>query len=99
MTSFLPNAAGTAPEDAREAAGNAGLRAPYLGKPLYADGREGSHGLLVIKDNDSLAQMASGPRPAAPLLPIVVQQYVPHGACLFKVDTPSPLSPASRAGL
>lgn len=69
----------------REAAGNAGLRAPYLGKPLFADGREGSHGLLVIKDEAGLQQVAKGPRPTAPSLPIVLQQYVAHGACLFKV--------------
>lgn len=78
--------AGRSPEDVREAAGNAGLRAPYLGKPLFADGREGSHGLLVIKDEAGLQQIATGPRPDAPALPIILQQYVPHGACLFKVS-------------
>lgn len=90
--------AGTSPQDVREAAGNAGLRAPYLGKPLFADGREGSHGLLVIKDESGLQQVAAGPRPNAPSLPIVLQQYVPHGACLFKVRTLflSPYFPPSR---
>lgn len=76
---------GQSPEDVREAAGNAGLRAPYLGKPLFADGREGSHGLLVIKDEQGLQQLAAGSRPAVPALPVILQQYVPHGACLFKV--------------
>ena len=81
---------GTSPEDAREAAGNAGLRAPYLCKPLWADGREGSHGLLVIRDEQGLEQLALGPRPSSPDFPLVLQQYVPHGACLFKVGSRPP---------
>lgn len=83
---------GQPPEDIREATGNAGLRPPYLGKPLYADGREGSHGLLVIKDEAGLLQLARGPKPAAPSLPIVLQEYVPHGACLFKVYVMGPIT-------
>lgn len=75
------------PEEAREAAGNAGLSAPFLGKPLYADGREGSHGLLVMADEEGLEQLAKGPRPTTPEFPIVLQHFVPHGACLFKVWT------------
>lgn len=77
--------AGTSPAMAREAAGNAGFQAPFLGKPLWADGREGSHGLLVIHTSDGLEQLAAGPRPVTPGLPVVLQQFVPHGACLFKV--------------
>ena len=84
------SATGTSPEDTREAAGNAGLRAPYLCKPLWADGREGSHGLLVIRDEQGLEQLALGPRPSSPDFPLVLQQYVPHGACLFKVGSRPP---------
>ena len=79
--------AGMSPADVREACGNAGLSPPFLGKSLWADGRPGSHGLLVVKDLDGLDQILNGPRPKFPTLPMIIQQYTPHGACLFKVHS------------
>lgn len=79
--------AGMSPEAVREAAGNAGLSPPFLGKSLWADGRSGSHGLTVIRDLEGLSQMITGPRPSIPSLPIILQQYTPHGGCLFKVGS------------
>ena len=80
------DSAGMSPADVREACGNAGLSPPFLGKSLWADGRPGSHGLLVVKDLDGLDQILNGPRPKFPTLPMIIQQYTPHGACLFKVQ-------------
>ena len=42
------------PAEAREAANAAGLCPQFLGKSVWADGRAGSHGLVVIKDFQGL---------------------------------------------
>ena len=74
--------AGCTPAEARDIA--ADLRAPFIGKPLWADGRPGSHGLLVIEDEAALEALARGECPSTPVLPLMLQQYVDHGGCLFK---------------
>ena len=72
---------GCSPAEARETTARAGLRPPYLGKPLHADGRDGSHALRVILDDQGLEELADSQIG----LPLVLQQYVDHGGCLFKV--------------
>ncbi|KAI8466129.1 MAG: inositol 1, 3, 4-trisphosphate 5/6-kinase-domain-containing protein [Monoraphidium minutum] len=76
---------GAAEADVRAALASAGLAPPLLCKPLWADGREGSHGLAVLHDLGGLAGLLAGG--AGPELrpPLVVQQYVEHGGALFKV--------------
>ena len=72
----------------------AGMQVPLVAKPLWADGREGSHGLAIAHDEDAIRHLVSPPRPghaASPFgPPLMLQQYVDHGGCLFKVSVPQP---------
>jgi len=62
----------------------AGLQPPLLVKPLWTDGREGSHGLAVLHDIKSLEKLVVGQsHDLQP--PLVVQQFVEHGGVLYKV--------------
>ena len=63
----------------------AGLQPPLLCKPLWTDGREGSHGLAVLHDLGALNQLLEGTVASECKPPMVVQQYVEHGSVLFKV--------------
>lgn len=63
----------------------AGLVPPLLVKPLWTDGREGSHGLAVLHDMAALNKVLQGCVCAALKPPLVVQQFVDHGGVLFKV--------------
>ena len=40
------------------------MRPPFLAKPLWADGRDGAHGLAVVHDEGGLAQLVGGRGPA-----------------------------------
>ena len=60
------------------------MRPPFLAKPLWADGRDGAHGLAVVHDEGGLAQLVGGGGPRGIRLPVMLQQYVEHGGCLFK---------------
>lgn len=62
----------------------AGLQPPLLVKPLWTDGREGSHGLAVLHDIMSLEKLVVG-RSQDLQPPLVVQQFVEHGGVLYKV--------------
>jgi hypothetical protein len=64
----------------------AGLTPPLLCKPLWTDGREGSHGLAVLHDLGSLDQLLEGSVSSEFKAPLVVQQFVEHGGVLFKVS-------------
>jgi len=67
------------------------MRPPFLAKPLWADGRDGAHGLAVIHDEAGLAQLVGGRGPRGFCLPVMLQQYVEHGGCLFKARRPPAL--------
>ncbi|KAK1604444.1 hypothetical protein QYE76_028117 [Lolium multiflorum] len=54
----------------------AALRFPLIAKPLDVDGSAGSHAMSLVYRRDGLA----GLRP-----PVVLQEFVNHGAVLFKV--------------
>lgn len=63
----------------------AGLKPPLLVKPLWTDGREGSHGLAVLHDLAALGQLLQGAMSSEVQPPLVVQQFVDHGGMLYKV--------------
>ncbi|KAL4446825.1 hypothetical protein ABPG77_008069 [Micractinium sp. CCAP 211/92] len=77
-------AEGTGLEAALAQMAAAGLRFPVLAKPLWADGREGSHALAVVHTPRGLERLVAG-QAAYLQLPVMLQQYVDHGGCLFKV--------------
>ena len=62
-----------------------GLRPPLLVKPLWTDGREGSHGLAVVHDLGSMRRLLQGEVSPDLKPPVVVQQFVEHGGVLYKV--------------
>lgn len=62
----------------------AGLHLPLLAKSLRADGTVNSHKVAIIHDEDGLACVARGGVPGLEP-PCVIQEYVNHGGCLFKV--------------
>lgn len=66
---------------------NSGLTYPMIAKSLWADGRPGSHAIAVVWSIDGLKKLlvpeeqdGSGLR-----VPVLLEQYVNHGECLFKV--------------
>uniref|UniRef100_A0A7S0RNW4 Inositol-tetrakisphosphate 1-kinase n=1 Tax=Chlamydomonas leiostraca TaxID=1034604 RepID=A0A7S0RNW4_9CHLO len=76
---------GTTLEEAQQLLRQAGLTTPLLVKPLWSDGREGSHGLAVLHDLSVLGKLLSGHISSDLKPPLVVQQFVEHGGVLFKV--------------
>ena len=62
----------------------ASLRFPLLAKSMRADGSSDSHKVAIIHDEDGLACVARGAVPGLKP-PCVIQEYVNHGGCLFKV--------------
>lgn len=77
---------GTSLVDAKAQLDQAGLHPPLLVKPVWTDGREGSHGLAMLHDLQSLEQLLQGGGLYADLQPpLVVQQYVEHGGVMYKV--------------
>lgn len=83
------HATGCSPDAAQQLADEAGLVPPLLAKPLWADGRNGAHEIALLLDDDGLRQLCSGRAPSGVALPVTLQQYVPHGACLYKVRSMS----------
>ena len=76
-------APGTA-EEVRRQVDAAGLQLPLLAKSIRADGSSDSHRVAIIHDQDGIVTVASGGvQGLAP--PCVMQEYVNHGGCLFKV--------------
>ncbi|XP_060207626.1 inositol-tetrakisphosphate 1-kinase 1-like [Lycium barbarum] len=55
---------------------NEGLRFPVIAKPLVADGSAKSHKMLLVFNKDGLRKLKP---------PIVLQEFVNHGAVIFKV--------------
>lgn len=77
---------GTSADAARHMVEEAGLTTPLLIKPLWSDGREGSHGLAVLHDIEALGKVVEGRVSPDLKPPLVVQQFVDHGGVLFKVS-------------
>ncbi len=71
--------------EARRAVEAAGLQPPLLVKPLWTDGREGSHGLALLHDLQALERLLQGSVSSELKPPMVVQQFVEHGGVLYKV--------------
>ncbi|XP_009781195.1 inositol-tetrakisphosphate 1-kinase 1 [Nicotiana tabacum] len=55
---------------------NEGLKFPVIAKPLVADGSAKSHKMLLVFNKDGLRKLKP---------PIVLQEFVNHGAVIFKV--------------
>ena len=55
---------------------NCGLSFPLIAKPLVVDGSLKSHVMWIVKNEQGLKQLAP---------PFILQQFVNHGAVLFKV--------------
>ena len=79
MPTNITLAEGTPLEAAEEQLAAAGLRYPLLAKPLWADGREGSHALGVLGSRQGLRQLVQGQAPDGFGLPVLLQEYVDHG--------------------
>ena len=62
-----------------------GMTPPLVIKPVWTDGREGSHGLAVVHDMASLSNLLSGESGSSVKPPVVIQEFVEHGGVLFKV--------------
>lgn len=77
--------AGCSPQEARDQLNAAGLQPPFVAKPLWADGREGAHGLAVLADTNGVDQILRGDAPDGMHGPLLLSQYLDHGGCLFKV--------------
>lgn len=71
--------------DAQAQLAAAGLVPPLLCKPLWTDGREGSHGLAVLHDLEALGKLLRGAVSREFKPPLVLQQFVEHGGVLYKV--------------
>ena len=63
----------------------AALQPPFVAKPLWADGREGAHGLAVLQDVKGVEQVVQGDAPASLSGTLLLSPFVQHGGCLFKV--------------
>ena len=62
-----------------------GMTFPVLAKNIFADGRPGSHDLAVVHTEQGLKDLVQGTAPGGLSLPLLFEQYVNHGTCLFKV--------------
>jgi inositol-1,3,4-trisphosphate 5/6-kinase/inositol-tetrakisphosphate 1-kinase len=62
-----------------------GMTPPMVVKPVWTDGREGSHGLAVVHDMQSLSNLLAGEAGSSVKPPVVIQEFVEHGGVLFKV--------------
>lgn len=62
----------------------AGMKPPYLAKALICDGSAHSHRVAIIHDEGGVETLYKG-EVSGIELPCVLQEYVNHGGCLFKV--------------
>lgn len=61
------------------------MRFPLLAKPYFTDGRQGSHGLALVQNLEGLKRLVNGTGPPGVALPVMLQPFIEHGGCLFKV--------------
>lgn len=71
--------------DAKRKIAHMKLKYPILVKSLMADGRPGSHAMAVIHSDLGLQSIIEGRATEGLHPPVLLEQYVYHGACLFKV--------------
>jgi inositol-1,3,4-trisphosphate 5/6-kinase/inositol-tetrakisphosphate 1-kinase len=65
---------------------DAGITYPVLAKSLFADGSGSSHSLAVIRSDAGLLKITQGELKSEGIeLPLLFEQYIDHGKCLFKV--------------
>lgn len=72
-------------EGARREMRSHGLEYPVLAKSIWADGRPGSHALAVVVSDDGLESLIDGRHSQELAPPFLLEQYINHGTCLFKV--------------
>lgn len=58
-----------------------------LAKPYWTDGRQGCHGLALLHGLEGLKRLVDGTGPPGVELPVMLQPFIEHGGCLFKVQT------------
>ena len=79
---FFP---GCTEEDAAQILQTAQMQFPLLAKPFFTDGRQGSHGLALINNMEGLRKLVKGTAPPGVTLPVMLQPFIEHRGCLFKV--------------
>lgn len=72
-------------DDAETVMEQSGMQPPLIIKPVWTDGREGSHGLAVVHDMPSFSKLLRGSIESSVKPPVVIQEFVEHGGVLFKV--------------
>ena len=72
-------------QGARQQMDQHGLEYPVLAKSIWADGRPGSHALAVVVSDDGLESLIEGRHSRELAPPFLLEQYINHGTCLFKV--------------
>ena len=77
--------AGCTEEEASQIIDKADIQFPLLAKPYYTDGRQGSHGLALVDSIEGLKRLVRGTGPPGIALPVMLQPFIDHGGCLFKV--------------
>lgn len=78
--------AGCTEEEALQIINNSDISFPLLAKPYYTDGRQGSHGLALVENAEGLRKLVRGTGPPGVALPVMLQPFIEHGGCLFKVS-------------
>jgi hypothetical protein len=77
--------AGVSPEDALKSLEAQHVCPPLLAKPLYANGLAEGHRMALIHDLEGVAHLVAGTGLPGFAPPVMLQPYVDHGGCLFKV--------------
>ena len=75
-------------EHAMDLVKESGLSYPIIAKSLWADGRPGSHAIAVVWSADGLKKLLVPDEQSDSgglSVPVLLEQYVDHGECLFKV--------------
>lgn len=73
-------------DDAIDSIERHGLTYPIIAKSLWADGRPGSHDIAVIWSSLGIRSLVEHDANSNTLkTPVILEQYVNHGECLFKV--------------
>lgn len=76
---------GCTEEDAAQILQSEHMQFPLLAKPFFTDGRQGSHGLALINNMEGLKKLVKGTGPPGVTLPVMLQPFIEHRGCLFKV--------------
>lgn len=77
--------AGCTEDEAFRSVDQAQLQFPMLAKPYWTDGRQGCHGLALLQGPEGLKRLVKGTGPPGVELPVMLQPFIEHGGCLFKV--------------